>query len=529
MSVNPGQGTGSLEKAIDLLEAVESSPEGISQVELAARLGLPRTTVYRLLATLIARGMIRRDPLRQVYCLGLRCFEMARQSYAMPDLVGAAALEMRALRDLTGETTYLGARDGLEVISLERVTGVHSHRSEAILGRHKPMHCTSQGKAILAAMEEPAREALIRELTLTAQTPLTITDRRRLHADIRITAARGYSIDDEEIALGVRCVGAAIVDAQGKVRGALSIAGPAYRLTRERLDLLGPEVAEAARRVGAQLTVVKDSGPAAGEPAPIPGRWAFHGAFPIWSKEHDCLFWADTLAPAIHCWNGRSDTTLMALDSPILGMASCDDLLIVAQASNWLAIEADGSTRACQVSVPGTVLALAEGGPGRMWAAVEHEQGYVLVGALGIAGRFEPRWRIDEPVGALCPAPEQGMLYATTPGSGSILMLREDDRTIRRFISMPRGSGRPLGLARDAAGGIWTAMGDGWSVLRFSADGGIDRVQGMPVPHPVDLAVGGHDGQTLFITSARHRVPMETLASAPLSGRLFSLSLAPPA
>jgi sugar lactone lactonase YvrE len=51
----------------------------------------------------------------------------------------------------------------------------------------------------------------------------------------------------------------------------------------------------------------------------------------------------------------------------------------------------------------------------------------------------------------------------------------------------------------------------------------------MPVPHPVDLAVGGHDGQTLFITSARHRVPMETLASAPLSGRLFSLSLAPPA
>src|SRR5213595_2684408 len=107
MSVNPGGGTGAIEKAIDVLEAVGATPGGVSQTDLAAQLALPRTTVYRLLATLVARGMLRRDPLRKVYRLGFRCFEMARQAYTMPDLVAAAAHEMRGLRDLTGETCYL--------------------------------------------------------------------------------------------------------------------------------------------------------------------------------------------------------------------------------------------------------------------------------------------------------------------------------------------------------------------------------------------------------------------------------------
>lgn len=78
---------------------------------------------------------------------------------------------------------------------------------------------------------------------------MTITDRRRLLAELQITQARGYALDDEEIRLGIRCVAAPIIDKQGHVRGALSVAGPAYRLTLERLTLLGPELADAARQV----------------------------------------------------------------------------------------------------------------------------------------------------------------------------------------------------------------------------------------------------------------------------------------
>ena len=228
MLAKVSEGTASLDKALDVLDAVGNSPAGLSQAELAERLALPRTTLYRLLGTLVARGLLRRDPLRRVYCLGFRCFEYARSAYAMPDLVAAAGAELRALRDMTGETTYLATLDGLEVVSLERVDGAHSLRSQATLGQRKPLHCTSQGKAILAALPPKQRDALIKDITLSPQTPRTLTDRRRLQAELRLTATRGWSIDDEEIALGVRCCGAAIVDAQGQVRGAISVAGPGF-------------------------------------------------------------------------------------------------------------------------------------------------------------------------------------------------------------------------------------------------------------------------------------------------------------
>jgi IclR family acetate operon transcriptional repressor len=202
MKTSAADGTASLEKAMDILEAVGESAQGLSQIELSARLALPRTTLYRLLATLIARGMLRRDPARRVYCLGFRCFEMARSAHAMPELSVAASAELRSLRDLTGETTYLATLDGHEVLSLERCEGAHSQRSQAGLGQRKPLHCTSQGKAILSALDDATRDALLREITLKALTPRTITDRRRLLAEIKITAARGWSVDDEEIVMG---------------------------------------------------------------------------------------------------------------------------------------------------------------------------------------------------------------------------------------------------------------------------------------------------------------------------------------
>ncbi len=282
------EGTASLEKALDVLEAVGSASQGLSQVELAERTRLPKTTLYRIIASLVSRGMLRRDPLRKVYRLGFRYLELVRNAYLKPDLVAAASFELRALRDLTGETAYLAVLDGNQVMSLERCDGAHPVRSAASLGQSKPVYCTGQGKAILSVLGDAARDEILKGLTLAPLTPLTITDRRRLLAELRVTRARGYAIDDEEIREGVRCVAAPIVDGGGKVHGALSVAGPAYRLTRARLDLLGPELADAARRVGSQLAVVEQ--PRSADPIQAAsGDWAFHGAFPRWSTRRQCL------------------------------------------------------------------------------------------------------------------------------------------------------------------------------------------------------------------------------------------------
>ena len=139
------EGTASLDKALDVLDAVGTAPAGLSQADLAAQLQLPRTTLYRLLGTLVQRGLLRRDPLRRVYGLGMRCFEYARAAYAMPDLVAAAGAELRGLRDMTGETVYLAARDGLDVVALERWDGAHSQRSRSAPA--SASRCTAPARA----------------------------------------------------------------------------------------------------------------------------------------------------------------------------------------------------------------------------------------------------------------------------------------------------------------------------------------------------------------------------------------------
>lgn len=546
MASSSAEGTAALDKALDLLEAVGSAPDGLSQAALAQRFGLPRTTVYRLLATLVARGLLRRDPLRRVYCLGMRCFEMARQAYAMPDLAAAAALELRALRDLTGETSYLAALDGREVVSLERCDGAHSERSSSALGQRKPVHCTSQGKAILSVLPDAERDALVRGLALKALTPRTITDRRRLQAELRVTAARGYAIDDEEIVPGVRCVGAPIVDGHGQVRGALSVAGPAWRLTPERLELLGPEVAEAARRVGAQLRRVR--APVADtEARALAGPWAFHGAHPHWCAEAGVLYWADVLAPALRAWTapppsptglspetGPADTpgTDRAVaddEAPIVGVLvhGREDVSIVgaARALRWRPrAAAPEPWSAWPAGQP--VRAACLGAEGCVWLAVETAEGGSAVGRLGEGGTLGVLWRFAEPLQCLRWRGQDGALLATVPDTGAILRMHPDSPgMVRRLVTVPKGSGRVSGLAFDADGGVWTALRDGWSVVRFLPDGSLDRVAGLPVPCPTDVAIGGTEGRTLFVTTARQPVALDMLANAPLSGRLFALAL----
>ncbi|MEN9418997.1 MAG: hypothetical protein RI988_2617 [Pseudomonadota bacterium] len=533
MSSRSGDGSATVDKALDVLDAVGTSPGGLSQAELAARLHLPKTTLYRLLGTLTARGLLRRDPQRRVYGLGFRCFEYARQAHAMPDLAASASAELRMLRDLTGETTYLATLDGREVLSLDRCDGAHSQRSAAVLGQRKPLHCTSQGKAILAALPAARREALVRELALTAHTPRTITDRARLLAELRLVAARGYAVDDEEIVAGVRCCGAAIVDTAGEVRGAVSVAGPAFRLTLERVELLGPEVAQAARRIGAQLGSARA---AAGEAAPevVPGELAFEGAFPVWSPLRGQLYWADTLGPtlrAVHALEATPrDRRVALLDEPVGALLRERDATLVMHESGWLRVD-DAGRQARVAGLPHRTVRCATADPqGRVWACTAEGSRW-RIGPLspeaGPAARAAPAastWRLSSPATALAWAPDGSQLMAILPAEGTVLALVPGRAHPQRLTTIPKGSGRLSGLALDHAGGVWTALCDGWSVLRIAPDGAIDRVIGLPVPNPTDLAFAGPQESRLYVLSARTRMSMEALAAAPLSGHVFALT-----
>jgi IclR family transcriptional regulator, acetate operon repressor len=415
------------------------------------------------------------------------------------------------------------------VVALERCDGAHSLRSTSSLGQVKPVYATSQGKAILSALPPARRDGLIRELSLVPLTPNTIIERRRLLEDVRVTAARRWSIDDQEIVPGVRCVGAAVVDADGVVRGAISVAGPSFRMTLERIHGLGPEVAEAARRIGQQL---RSHRPVLGsdEMLAIEGDWAFRGAHPIWDAERECLYWADTLAPAIRCWDGHSDNQLVLMDSPILGLAVQRGVLRIWCDSGAWSMHLQKGAQSLSLLAPwplGLPSALCAADGQECWACLPSSPGQWSIARYTdlmqpIGGQV---WTVSAPVSCLSWDSVRKLVFAIDHSGTEILMMQVGLSQIRRFATIPVGSGRLSGLALTAQGGVWTALQSGWSVLRFAADGSQEQVVGLPVPRPQDLALCSGANDRLFVTSSREGLPFDVLHHAPLSGRLFCIPL----
>jgi IclR family acetate operon transcriptional repressor len=153
---------------------------------------------------------------------------------------------------------------------------------------------------------------------------------------------------------------------------------------------------------------------------------------------------------------------------------------------------------------PAATLLLQEGGWSRVRDDGGVEDGWSLSAATSLA------WRSGH-----------GQPFAALAQTGEVLSLRSGQTTPRRLATLPKASGRLGGLAVDGDGGVWTTLYEGWSVIRIAEDGAIDRVVGLPVPCPTDLAFGGRDGSRLYVTSARQSLSMEALVAAPLSGRLF--------
>jgi sugar lactone lactonase YvrE len=347
---------------------------------------------------------------------------------------------------------------------------------------------------------------------------------------LKLAAQRGWAIDDEEIIAGVRCCGAPIVDSHGEVRGAISIAGPAFRLTTERLELLGPELAEAARRIGAQLSAARPAR-SDGEAIVVPGEWAFEGAYAWWveAPAGARLWWADRLAPALHAASASADETVAGFEHPIQAVLPEDGSVRVLAGDAWHLVGPDGERRGAESareSLPRHgVLAACPGSDGQSWICVTDGERW-RVASLDAFGRTTGGWRLNEPATALAWNEAQRTLYLAAADSGTLYAAMDGHSHLRRLATVPKGSGRLGGIAVDPEGGLWTALRGGWSVARFEADGSMDRVVALPVPAPTDVAFGGAAGRTLFVTSARDALDRESLEAAPLSGRLFMVNAA---
>ena len=248
----------------------------------------------------------------------------------------------------------------------------------------------------------------------------------------------------------------------------------------------------------------------------------------MYVPERRLLYWADTLAPAVHAFDGKSDRIVAQLDAPIAGMQPHPDGLLIALASRHLLLDDQHAVAAHdQASVwsdPAVTL-LATDRAGHVWGWLQRDGGGHL-GFINDAARFDARWQFNETIDALAWSADGASAYATASSSGTIYLLQRGVAAVRRFASMPPGSGRLSGIALDDRGGIWVALKDGWSLMRFTGDGVLDRIVSLPVAAPTGLAfVRDAGGASIYITSDRNQHPIESLASAPLSGHLLRLRI----
>jgi IclR family acetate operon transcriptional repressor len=239
-------------KAFSIVEALAPETDrGLTLADLSQRVSLPKSTVHRYLATLQELGLAQRSDSDR-FLLGTKVIELAGTYLAGSDLRNECQAALEGLSAQTNETVHLAVRSEAEVVYISKVESRHAVRMYSYIGARLPMYCTALGKAMLAfGPEDWLRQTLSQGLE--ARTSHTLVSASALESELAAIRARGFSVDNEENEVGVRCVGAPIFDFTQSVIAAISLSGPTDRIDSPRSAELGPVVHESARHISQRL------------------------------------------------------------------------------------------------------------------------------------------------------------------------------------------------------------------------------------------------------------------------------------
>ncbi|MCU0490816.1 MAG: IclR family transcriptional regulator [Chloroflexaceae bacterium] len=245
----------SVDRTLDLLEALTEAGDDVSLSHLSERLDLPVGTVHRLLASLVSRGYAAQDKGSRLYGPGPRLLEVAARAsqHRRFSLARLARPALAALTAATEETSNLLVLQGSEGVYNEQVSSPRLVRMFTEVGQRVPLYCTGGGKAILSGFSPQQLDAYLQNARLEQFTPKTLTNPSALRQELERASQQGFALDDEERELGVCCVAAPVFDHNGRCIAALSISGPTTRMNPARAQALGPLVRQAADECSAAL------------------------------------------------------------------------------------------------------------------------------------------------------------------------------------------------------------------------------------------------------------------------------------
>ncbi|TCP53794.1 IclR family transcriptional regulator [Tumebacillus sp. BK434] len=229
-----------VERALDILLCFSGSDTELGLSDIAKRIGLHKSTVHRLLASLESKGFVRRHPTTEKYRLGWSVLELVSNINRSDDLSSIVRPEMTRLRDLLGETISLYVRAGMERIRIQAVESTQPVRRVADIGKRLPLNVGASGKVLLAYAEEPLEEILY-----DPSWPADL-NREEFAKAIQTVRDQGYAVSIEERELGAAAVAAPIFSRAGQIVAALSVSGPVDRFTSDAVVLFADEVRKSA-------------------------------------------------------------------------------------------------------------------------------------------------------------------------------------------------------------------------------------------------------------------------------------------
>ena len=240
-----------LRRGLAILDAFSGGRRELGVNELARMLGMHKSTVSRLCSTLEQSGYLTRDQGTEKYRVGARIQQFA----------GEGAVELRtAARDIlhhlvesTGETVTLVVREGLDVVTIDVIEGPKLVRMQARVGARTQVHASAGAKAILAWLPEDELNRVIDAWPLARLTPNTMVTKSELLRHLGEVRASGYSVDREEMEIGLRCIGAPVRDQSGTVVAAIAVSGPRHRMDEANIENVSRDVRNAADAISARL------------------------------------------------------------------------------------------------------------------------------------------------------------------------------------------------------------------------------------------------------------------------------------
>ena len=242
----------SLARAVSVLEMLGESDTPLSLSELCRLMNLHKSTAHRSLMVLEQSGLIERTPENR-FRLGLKLYELGNRAVEQIDLRTRVRPYVSRLSAQIGETVHLGVLQKSSIVYLDKTGPNRKICTSSKSGTSNPVYCTSMGKAILAFLPQDEVEQIIANLKFVRYTENTLCTREDLLKSLEKVRRRGYAIDDEEIELGVRCIGAPVFNQDHRAIAALSVSGPTLRITVQSVPALAERLLRCCREISTSL------------------------------------------------------------------------------------------------------------------------------------------------------------------------------------------------------------------------------------------------------------------------------------